>query len=122
MAATQWTDELRAEVVAEYEAANPTAENTMEIVAEIAEKHELSVNGVRMALSKAGVYIKKETGSASAAPKAKKEGTSTRISKDDAINALRTTLEDKGLDVDEEIITKLTGKAAVYFNTLIAGM
>lgn len=122
MAATQWTDELRAEVVAEYEAANPTAENTMEIVAQIAESRDLSVNGVRMALSKAGVYIKKETGSASSAPKAKKEGTSTRVSKDDAINALRTTLEDKGLDVDEEIITKLTGKAAVYFNTLIAGM
>ena len=122
MAATQWTDELRAEVVAEYEAANPTAENTMEIVAQIAESRDLSVNGVRMALSKAGVYINKETGSASSAPKAKKEGTSTRVSKDDAINALRTTLEDKGLDVDEEIITKLTGKAAVYFNTLIAGM
>ena len=56
-----WTDEKKAEVIEAYEAANPTPENSMEIVAEIAEEHGESPNGVRMVLTKAGVYIKKAT-------------------------------------------------------------
>ena len=54
-----WTDEKKAEVIAAYEAANPTAENSMEVVKEIAEEFEESPNGVRMILTKAGVYVKK---------------------------------------------------------------
>ena len=54
-----WTDEKKAEVIEAYESANPTPENSMEIVAEIAEEHNESPNGVRMVLTKAGVYVKK---------------------------------------------------------------
>ena len=35
-----WTDEKKAEVIAAYEAQNPTPENSMEIVAEIATEFE----------------------------------------------------------------------------------
>ena len=54
-----WTDEKKAEVIEAYEAQNPTPENSMEIVAEIAEEFDESPNGVRMVLTKAGVYVKK---------------------------------------------------------------
>jgi hypothetical protein len=38
---------------------NPTPENSMEIVKAIAEEMGQSPNGVRMILTKAGVYVKK---------------------------------------------------------------
>ncbi len=49
-----WTDEKKAEVIAAYEAQNPTPENSMEIVAEMATEFEESPNGVRRVLTKAG--------------------------------------------------------------------
>jgi len=56
-----WDDDKRAEVVAQYEGADPTPETSMEIVKEIADSVGESPNGVRMILTKAGVYIKKDT-------------------------------------------------------------
>ena len=56
---TVWTDELRAEAIEAYEAAEPTAENSMDVVKKIAEDMEQSPNGVRAILSKAGVYVAK---------------------------------------------------------------
>ena len=53
-----WDDEKKAAVIEAYEAAEPTPENSMEVVAELAEEFEESPNGVRMILTKAGVYIK----------------------------------------------------------------
>jgi hypothetical protein len=108
-----WTDEKREEVIATYEAANPTPENSMEIVAEIAEDVGESVNGVRMILSKAGVYVKKE-----AATKASNGG-GTRVSKQASQDALSGAIRDLGQEVDEDIISKLTGKAAVYFTGVL---
>ena len=67
-----WDDEKKAAVIEQYEAANPTPENSMEIVAELAEEFEESPNGVRMILTKAGVYVKKAP--ASGAAKASSNG------------------------------------------------
>ncbi len=112
-----WTDEQKAEVISKYEEAGATAETSMEIVQEIAEEVEQSVNGVRMILTKAGVYVKKS-------PATAKEGgaASTRVSKAASQEALTTALKDAGAPVDEEIITKLTGKAAKYFVEVIENL
>ena len=108
-----WTDEQREEAIAAYTAAEPTEENSMEIVAEIAEDMGQSVNGVRLILSKAGVYIKKTPGAAASGTK------TTRVSKAAAAAALTAAIQDAGKEVDEDIISKLTGKAAVYFTNLL---
>lgn len=112
-----WTDEKKAEVIEAYESQSPTPENSMEIVKEIAEEFEESPNGVRMVLTKAGVYVKKAPASGSAKSSGSTGG--TRVSKAAAIEALHMAINDAGQDVDEEILNKLTGKAAQYFTTVI---
>ena len=112
---SEWTDELKAEVVAEYEKRDPTPENTMEIVDELAEEYGKTSNGIRMILTKAGSYIKKVP-----TKKATKAGSGgTRVNKAEAIAALSAAIEGEGGDVDEEILNRLTGKAAVYFTGVI---
>jgi hypothetical protein len=107
-----WDDEGKARVIAAYKAAGPTPENSTEIIKDIAEEENQSPNGVRMILVQAGVYVKKETASGTT----KKEGDAPkRVSKESQIDALRKAIEDKGANVDEEILSKLTGKAAAYF-------
>jgi hypothetical protein len=111
-----WTDEKKEEVIAAYEAANPTAENSLEIIREIAEEFEESPNGVRMILVRAGVYVKK-------APAASKPsnggGGGGRVSKVASQEALSAAISDAGQEVDEDVISKLTGKAAVYLTGII---
>ena len=114
-----WTDEKKAEVIAAYEAAAPTPENSMEIVKEIAEEFEESPNGVRMILTKAGVYVKK-TPASGGEKKATTGG--TRVSKAAAVEALTAAISDAGQEADEEILSKLTGKAAQYFTTVITAI
>jgi len=116
MAAT-WTDELKQEVISKYEAAGPTPDNSTEIIKDIAEEIEMSPNGVRMVLVQAGVYVKKEASSGSSKTATKSGGTgegSKRVSKESAIADLKAAIEAKGAEVDEDILSKLTGKAAVY--------
>ncbi len=55
-----WTDERRDKAVELYEKAKPTPETTLKIIKEIAEELQESPNGVRMILTKAGVYIRKD--------------------------------------------------------------
>jgi len=114
-----WTDEKKAEVIAAYEAAEPTAETSMEVVKQIAEDFEESPNGVRMILTKAGVYVKK-----TAPTKSTKGGVSsgTRVSKASAQEALAGAIRDAGQEVDEEILSKLTGKAAQYLAAVITAV
>lgn len=111
----EWTDELKEEVVQEYQDREPTPENTMDIVKELAEEYEKTPNGIRMILSKAGVYVTK----APAASAEKKEGGTKRVSKADAIEALEKAIEAFGGEVDTEITARLTGKAAQYFTGLL---
>ena len=107
-----WTDEEKALVVEKYTSQDPTPENSIEIVEEIAEELNKTVNGVRMILTKAEVYVKK-----SPAKSTEKKG--TRISKGEAQTDLTNAIRDAGQEVDEDIISKLTGKAAVYFKNVV---
>ena len=88
-----WDDDKKAQAVSMYEEAEPTPETSMEIVKDIAEELDESPNGVRMILTKAGVYVKKT-------PAAKSSGGSTgggtRVSKAAAAEALIAALGDAG--------------------------
>lgn len=116
MAESAWTDELKQQVIEAYKDREPTPENSMEIVKELAEEFEKTPNGVRMILSQAEVYVKKEPAKGTSGTKS---GGSKRVSKQDAIDALTAVIEGQGLEVDEDIVSKLTGKAAVYFTDLL---
>ena len=111
-----WTDESKAEAVELYTAAEPTPETSMEIVKDIAEQLGESPNGVRMILTKAGVYVKKSPATRSASSTG---GGTARVSKADAQESLKGALSDAGQEIDADIIDKLTGKAAVYFAGVI---
>ena len=82
------------EAVDMYTAEEPTPENSMEIVADIAEQLEESPNGVRMILTKAGVYVRKT-------PAAKSSGGSGggRVSVADAQSSLTDALNDAGQEL-----------------------
>lgn len=113
-----WTDESKEQAVEMYQDAEPTPETSMEIVKDIAEELGESPNGVRMILTKAGVYVRKT-------PAAKSSGGSTgggRVSVADAQAKLTSVLGDAGQDIDEAIISKLTGKAAVYFTNVVESL
>ena len=113
-----WTDESKAEAVESYTDANPTPETSMEIVKQIADDLGESPNGVRMILTKAGVYVKKT-------PAAKSSGGSsggTRVSKQAAQDALVAAITDSGQEVDEDVVSKLTGKAAQYFTKVLTAV
>jgi hypothetical protein len=117
-----WNEDKKNEVVKMYKDQNPTPDNSMEIVKSIAEEIEATPNGVRMILSKAGVYVK-----ATPAPSKTKEKTTTeekapKVSKGEKIEKLRNAIEAAGLTADEEILDKLTGKAAEYFYQVITAL
>jgi hypothetical protein len=119
---TVWTEELKAEVVKEYRDADPTAETSAEIVKEIAERRELSPNGVRMVIVQSGHYIKKDATSSTSGKSSKttKTGEATkRVSKESQIDELRNAIKALDAEVDEDILSKLTGKAAAYFSSIL---
>lgn len=115
-----WDDEKRAKAIELYEAGEPTPENSMEIVKEVAEKLGETPNGVRMVLSKAEVYVKKEPAKATAKATGatKKEG-ATRVSKEDALAELQEAIEAAGAEFDADICGKMTGKAMQYFTSVL---
>jgi transposase-like protein len=117
-----WTDELKAQVIEMYKEAGPTPESSTEIIKDIAEELDQSPNGVRQVLVQAGVYVKKEVGTTKtngkSTTKEPAEG-SKRVSKESQIDALRTAITAAGATVDEDIISKLTGKAATYFVSVL---
>lgn len=118
MSTSTWTDDLRANAIKQYLDQEPNSETSVQIVADVADNMGFTPNSVRMILSKAGVYVTK----GAPAKKADKEGgtkaAGTRVSKESSQAALTAALEAAGKEVDAEIISKLTGKAAVYLTTL----
>lgn len=114
-----WDDDKKAAVIAAYEEQNPTPETSMEIVKDIADEYDESPNGVRMVLSKAGVYVKKTPASGGSSSSGSTGG--SRVSKAAAQEELVAALTDAGIDIDEDIISKLTGKAAQYFANAFRG-
>lgn len=120
--AANWTDELKASVIEKYEQAGPTPENSTEIIKDIAEEIEMSPNGVRMVLVQAGVYVKKDPAATTTKTKTSAAGDKpARVSKESAIADLTAAIEEAGKPVDADILSKLTGKAAVYFLSVIKG-
>lgn len=115
-----WTPENKQKAVELYQEQSPTPETSMEIIKQVAEDLGQTVNGVRMILVQAGVYVKKDAAASTTSSKPKEAGKSTRVSKEDSIAALKTAIEAKGKEVDEDILSKLTGKAAVYFLSVIS--
>lgn len=115
-----WTEELKERAKQMYLDADPTPETSVEIIKDIAEELEQSPNGVRMILVQLGVYVKKEaaSGTSKSGTTAKSEGTK-RVSKESAIADLKALISERGATVDDEILDKLTGKAAVYLTQVI---
>lgn len=113
-----WTDEAKAQAVEMYTAEEPTPENSMEIVKEIAAELGESPNGVRMILTRAGVYVKK-TPATKSTSSGGGNGGGGRVSVADAQQAVKDAISDAGLEADDAIISKLTGKAANYFAEII---
>ena len=115
-----WTEEMKQTVIAAYLEGEPTPENSTEIIKSIAEEHEQSPNGVRMVLVQDGVYVKKDaTASTTKTTSTTKEGATKRVSKESSIAALKAAIEAAGKTVDDEILDKLTGKAAIYFASIL---
>jgi hypothetical protein len=119
---TQWTDELKAKVTKMYLDAQPTADNSMEVVKEIADEIQQSANGVRMILSKAGVYIVKTAAKKASTTAAASGDKPARVSKEAAHARLTDALSSHEQKVDEEIISKMTGKAAMYFAEVLEAL
>ena len=114
-------EKLKQTIIDKYLAAEPTPETSTEIVKEIAEELDQSPNKVRMLLVNAQIYVKKDATSTSKEGTAKKtagEGTK-RVSKESQIAALKAAIVAKGATVDDDILDKLTGKAAAYFTTVL---
>lgn len=117
-----WTEEQKKQAIEAYKAGNPTPENSTELIKEIADDMEQSPNGLRMILVQAGVYVKKEvaTSTDKKGTTAKTGDKAPRVSKEDQIAALRVVIEAKGATVDEDVLGKLTGKAAAYFTEVLS--
>ncbi|AFQ22265.1 DNA binding protein [Pectobacterium phage My1] len=122
-AVTQWTEELFNELASEYQSkinAYPEDERgtvSMEIVNEVAKAAGVTANGLRIKLTNAGLYVRKTTVTKPAATKGESKSGGARTSKADAHSALRGAFSDAGLEdgfLDDEIIDKLTGKAALH--------
>jgi transposase-like protein len=116
-----WTEELKKRAVQMYLDGEPTPESSTELIKDIAEELDQSANGVRQVLVQEKVYVKKESGTAAASSKgsAGKDSGTKRPSKESQIDTLRAAIVAKGVGVDEDIISKLTGKAAAYFASVL---
>ena len=110
-----WEEEKKTKAVNLYVEQEPTPDTSMEIVKDIADQLNESANGVRMILTRAGVYVKKTP--------AKRTGNGStgggRVSVADAQQSLKNALTDAGMEPDDSIISKLTGKAANYFADIL---
>ena len=111
-----WTDESKAQAITMYTEQDPTPETSMEIVKDIADELGESPNGVRMILTRAGVYVKKNPATGSTGGSA---GGGGRVSKDAMHQELAGAITDAGQEADMDIISKLSGKAAQYLAGVI---
>lgn len=118
-----WTDEQREEAVARYLTAVEGLEGTeaydagRAVITEMADEFERSAVSVQTIISRSGNYIAKPAGATASSSGEKK---ATRVSKADAIADLRSRIEAIDPDlVDDAILDKLTGKAAVYIASVL---
>ena len=114
-----WEEDKKQQAINKYTSKDPTPENSMEIVKDIASELGESPNGVRMILTRAGVYVKKTPATRSSSNGSTGGG---RVSVADAQATLTNAIQDAGKEPDVAIISKLKGKAANYFAELINSM
>lgn len=118
-----WDDDKKAKAVKLYTDQKPVPETSVEIVKEIADSLGETPNGVRMILSKAGVYVKSSQVTASTSKKdSSGEPKAPKVGKNDKISRLATAIESAGMIPNTEILDKLTGKAADYFAQVVEGL
>lgn len=118
-----YSEEDKTKIIGMYLAQDPTPETSIEIIKDIATELDKSPNGIRMILVQAGKYVKKAESSGSSTSKSgtsAKSGEGTkRVSKESQVAELKAAIEAKGKEVDEDILSKLTGKAAAYITSLL---
>lgn len=123
---SNWTQEDKDDLVARYqeemakfESVEEKGQHSSEVVKKLADEIGKTPNGVRIILQKAEVYIKK-TPTAKASTSASGESGGKRVNKAQAQEECKNAISliDSEL-VDDELISKLTGKAASYFAGVI---
>lgn len=114
-----WTTEQKQTVIKMYKDAEPTAETSIEIIKDIAEELDLSPNGIRQVLIQAQEYIKKDSSGSSGGKTTTKESGTKRVSKESQIDSLKAEIERLEQAVDDDILSRLTGKAAAYFTNIL---
>jgi hypothetical protein len=114
-----WTDEQKAKAIKMYQDGEPTPANSAELIQQIAEEMEQSPNGVRMILVGAKVHVKKTVEDAKSKTATKDGDKAPRVSKESQIAELKAAIEEAGAEADDEILSKLTGKAAAYFTKVL---
>lgn len=111
-----WSEEDKKKVIQMYQDGEPTPASSTELINDIAQEMEQSPNAVRQVLVQAKVYVKKDVTSETKGTGTKTTGDKTpRVSKESQIAALKEAIEAKGAEADDDILSKLTGKAAAYF-------
>ena len=110
-----WDEDKKQSAIDMYTGEEATPETSMEIVKDIAELLGESPNGVRMILTRAGVYVKKNPSRSSTGGSAG----GGRVSKEAMHNELKSAISDAGQEADDDIIGRLSGKAAQYLAKVI---
>ena len=103
-----WEEDKKQQAIEMYTDEEPTPETSMEIVKIIAEELNESPNGVRMILTRAGVYIKKNPSAGN------NSGKTGRVSKAECHQMLVDAVSSLGGSLDMDIISKISGKAAKH--------
>ena len=103
-----WEEDKKQQAIEMYTVEEPTPETSMEIVKLIAEELNESPNGVRMILTRAGVYIKKNPSVGNSS------GKTGRVSKAECHQMLVDAVSSHGGSLDMDIISKISGKAAKH--------
>ena len=104
-----WDEDKKQQAIDMYTAEEATPETSMEIVKDIAEELGESPNGVRMILTRAGVYVRKNPVSGSAGSTG-----GGRVSKAEGHQMLSDAVSNLGGSLDMSIIDKISGKAAKH--------
>lgn len=116
------SDDDKQTIIDAYLKASPTPENSMDIVTDLANEHDSSPNSIRMILVNAGVYVKKGVPGKAGKTGSSDETKALRKSKQASIDELKEVIESAGQEVNEEILSKFTGKAAEYLIGVISGI
>lgn len=109
----KYTQEFKDLVIKQYLESDPTPNNTVELCKSIADEHDVSSNVIRKLLVDAEVYISQGQVSS-------KKSTSTKLDKSKMQSTIQEVIAKLGEPVNDDIILKLTGKAANYLTGVLS--